>query len=108
LPRRTVRPSHLGAVRVAGEKVDDALHRPARGRLAGVHPGGDDDSPLPAYLVIVRRCGDRQIVDTVAGQAATQQAQLGEARLRRVGRDLAEILLACSSRAIRDEDEEIR
>jgi len=100
--------SHLSTVRIAGEEVDDAFHRPARGCLAGVYSGSDDDSSLPAYLIIVRRCSDRQVVDAVASQTAAQQAQLGKARLCRVGRDLAEIFLACSLCAIRDKDEEIR
>lgn len=87
--------SYSRAVRVAGEKVDDALHRPARRRLAGMHPRRDNDAPLPPRLVVVvRRGGDRQVVHAVSGQAAAQQAQLGEPRFRRVGRDLAEILLA--------------
>jgi hypothetical protein len=102
------RSSHLSAVRIAGEEVDDALHRPARGCFARVHPCGDDDSPFPAYLIVVHRCGDRQVVDAVAGQTAAEQAQLGKARLCRVGCDLAEIFLVCSSCAIRNEDEEIR
>lgn len=85
--------SYSGAIRVAGEEVDDALHRPAGRRLAGMHPGGDNDTPLPARLLVVCGCGDRQVVHAVSGQTAAQQAQLGEPRLRRVGHDPAEVLL---------------
>lgn len=85
--------SYSGPVRVAGEEVDDALHRPARRRLAGMHPGRDNDAPLPAHLLVVGRRGDCQIIHAVSGQAAAQQAQLGESRFRGVGHDLAEVLL---------------
>lgn len=85
--------SHSSPVRVAGEEVDDALHRPARWRLAGMHSGCDNDAPLPAHLLVVGRRGDRQVIHAVSGQAAAQQAQLGEPRFRGVGHDLAEILL---------------
>lgn len=58
-----------------------------------MHPGRDDDTPLPAHLFVLRRCGDRQVIHAVSGQAAAQQAQLGEPRFRGVGHEFAEILL---------------
>lgn len=90
--------SYSGSVRVAREEVDDALHRPTRWRLTGMHPGRYNNAPLPPHLFVMRRCGDRQVIHAVSGQAAAQQAQLGESRFRGVGHDFTEILLACLSR----------
>ena len=58
-----------------------------------MHSGRDNDTPLPAHLLVVGRRGDRQVIHAVSGQAAAQQAQLGEPRFRGVGHDLAEVLL---------------
>jgi len=58
-----------------------------------MHPGRDNDAPLPTHLLVVGRRGDRQVIHAVSGETAAQQAQLGEPRFRRVGHDLAEILL---------------
>lgn len=85
--------SYPGLVGFPGEKVNDALHDPARGRLARVHPRRDDDALLAARLVVDRRRGYRQVVDAVAGEATAEQPELREARLHRIVGDFAEVLL---------------